>query len=114
MENLLDFTNYRDHPTHKDFLVFHYKRADQAGFFENLLIEHKVEYERFDDLDKAGEKIYYFGIRRSFFKEVEKLNNITIGQYRDKFIPQAAVRWVVVVVGLAAMAIAVLGYIKSR
>lgn len=113
MENLLDFTNYRDHPTHKDFIVFHYKRADQAGFFENLLVEHKIEYERFDDNTHKG-LIYYFGIRRSYFKEADKLNNITIGQYRDKFIPGAGLRWFTIIFGVLVVTLAIVGYVVSR
>ena len=113
MENLLDFTNFRDHPTHKDFIVFHFKRADQAGFFENLLIEHKVTYERFDENLETG-MVYYFGVRRSYFKQVEKLNNITIGQYRDKFIPGSTLRWIVIVFGISVTALAIAGYLKSR
>ena len=37
MENLFDFTNYREHPTQKEYQVFHFVRKDQANFFENLL-----------------------------------------------------------------------------
>ncbi|MBD78469.1 MAG: hypothetical protein CL840_06085 [Crocinitomicaceae bacterium] len=113
MEELFDFTNYREHPTQKSYQVFHFSRADQAGFFENLLIEHKIEYERYDDSKDKG-MVYYFAIKKINFKEVEPLNNMTIGQYRSKFIPNAALRWVIIAFGTIALTFALIGYIKSR
>lgn len=113
MENLFDFTNYREHPTQKDYQIFHFTRADQAGFFENLLVEHKIEFERHDDQQERG-MVYYFGIKKSMFSEVEKLNNMAIGQYRDKFIPNAGFRWIVLAIGLTAIILAFVGYFKTH
>jgi hypothetical protein len=113
MEDLLDVTNYRDHPTDQDFIVFHLKRPDQAGFFEYLLVEHLVEFERFDDFTPKG-KLYLFGVRRGHFKQVEKLNNITIGHYREKFIPGSGLRWFTVVFGLLVTLLAIIGFLKSQ
>lgn len=113
VEELLDFTNYRIHPSQKKFHVFHFARADQAGFFENLLIEHKVEYERHND-NKDNGLVYYFAIHKKFFKEVEKLNNMAIGQYRSKFIANSSMRWIIIVIGTLALTLAIIGYLKSR
>ena len=113
MENLFDFTNYREHPTQKEYQVFHFVRKDQANFFENLLIEHKIGFERENDPQEKG-MVYYFAIKRSDLKVVEKLNDMTIGQYRDKFIPNSGLRWFVLIVGMLAISMAIAGYVKSH
>jgi len=113
VEELLDFTNYRVHPTQKSFQVFHFARADQAGFFENLLIEQKIEYERHNDNKDKG-IVYYFAIKKKYFKQVEKLNNMTIGQYRSKFIANSTMRWLIIIIGTLALTLAIVGYVKNH
>ncbi|MGB0402627.1 MAG: hypothetical protein ACPGEG_00930 [Salibacteraceae bacterium] len=113
MENLFDFTNYREHPTQKEYQVFHFVRKDQANFFENLLVEQKIGFERDDDPQEKG-MVHYFAIKRSDLKVVEKLNDMAIGQYRNKFIPNTGFRWFVLIIGMVAISLAFIGYFKSR
>lgn len=113
VEELLDFTNYRIHPTQKNYNVFHFARADQAQFFENLLIEQKIEFERHDERKDNG-MVYYFGVKKKYFKQVEKLNNMAIGQYRSKFIANSGMRWIIIIIGMLALTLAIVGYIKTH
>ncbi|UTW61220.1 hypothetical protein KFE98_14510 [bacterium SCSIO 12741] len=112
MEDWIDLTNYRRHPTQYEYQVFHFKTAQHAAFFENLLVEHKIEFERHDERQPAG-MVYYFALHQKDLKEAVRLNHLTIGKFRSRFIPDATFRWLIILFALISMTLALVGFFIS-
>ncbi len=112
MDHLFDLTNYRVHPTEKSYNVYHFSKAEQADYFETLLIEYKLHFERHNE-NKSGRIVYYFGIKRSDEKVSNQLNNLTLGRYRKKFIPDNKLRNIIMLISMSILLLAVIGFIKS-
>lgn len=112
-EGLIRVTNYQNHPTNDMYKVFFFYKKEQADYFETLLKEKSIFYER-DITEKNNEPFHIFGIKKKDLKAVYKLNDITIGKFRNKLIPNKYSRIGVVIFGLVVILIALLGYIKTR
>jgi len=109
LENILNITNYREHPTRNGYTVFHFFDNRQAEDFKQLLDEHHIWYET--DTDRKNDKtIYFFGVRNSDLKTVVKLNYLVIGKYRKPFIPNKTFRWLVILFGILSVIFALAGY----
>lgn len=113
MDHLFDLTNYRIHPTDKSYNVYHFSKTEQAEYFETLLIEFKLHFERHNE-DKGDRTVYYFAIKRVDEKVSNQLNNQTLGRYRRKFIPDQRLRTGIMIVSLFILLIAIIGFIKSN
>ncbi len=112
MDHLFDLTNYRIHPTDKSFNVYHFTKAEQADYFETLLIEYKLYFERHDEM-KGDRMVYYFGIKRTEEKVSNQLNNLTQGRYRRKFIPDHRLRTFIMIISLGVLLLAIVGFFKT-
>ncbi|MFZ5551630.1 MAG: hypothetical protein ACOZCO_00835 [Bacteroidota bacterium] len=110
-DRLFNITNYYEHPTDSNYVVFHFIREEQALEFEKLLNENKIEFEKF--VEKGENIIWMFGIHRRKEKEAVKLNFTAIGKHREKFIPTAFFRWVIILFTLGCIGLALVGYLKS-
>ncbi len=113
LENILNITNFRDHPTRNGYTVFHFFDSRQAEDFKFLLDKNHIWYETDTDR-KNGRIIYFFGIRNSDLKTVVKLNYVVIGKYRKPFIPNAFLRWTVILFGIFLVVLAIVGYFKTH
>ncbi len=123
----LDFSNVKDHPTNDQYNVYRFYNPEQADFFEELLQKHKVQYERDNHLvdvatkaaeqeleeEKQQKDVYYFGIPKRLEKQVQKLNNLAIGKYRDPFIPNKGSALIFMLLILAILVFALVGYLSS-
>jgi hypothetical protein len=112
-EGMLRVTNYKDHPTNQFYKVFFFYKEEQANYFEELLKEKNIFFERDEDL-KLGESIYLFAIKKKDLTVVYRLNNIVIGKFRGKFISNKYGRIALIIFGFAVIAVAIMGYFKSR
>ena len=112
-EGILRITNYHDHPTNDRYKVFFFYSEEQADYFESLLKEANLFYER-DETEKNDAPYYLFGIKKKDLTAVYKLNNIAIGKFRSKFISNKTARIFIIIFGLITIAISVFGYIKSH
>ena len=110
---MIDFTNYREHPERKKFLVYHFYREAQADYFEGLLKDHDIWYERANE-EEEEKAIYFFGIRKDDKGKVERLNNLAIGKFRDRFIPYRWLRWITVLVSIVILGLAIAGFLLDR
>lgn len=106
-----DFTNWQDHPANRKYVVFKYHRPEQADFFENLLREEGFDYERFDDEE---EERYLIAAPKSAEKRLLYLNNVTIGKFRNKFIPNKGFRLLVMLISAIVLALAFIGYFRAH
>jgi len=108
--DLLKLKNYKDHPTVQGVKVFFFRNQEQGNYFETLLIEHKIFYEK--DVDQE-EGMTFFGIKRNDFERTEKLNYLSFARYRKAFIPNKFFRYFLLIAMLGLIAFALVGYLKS-
>ena len=113
LESSLDFTNWRDHPTNGEYRVYFFYKEEQAEFFANMLKDRNWEFERDTEPLEEGKTRYYFAIHKRYWDQIKDLNNIAIGKYRKRFIPDKIFMWIILVVGFGVLALAILGAIVS-
>ncbi|MAX81012.1 MAG: hypothetical protein CL843_12670 [Crocinitomicaceae bacterium] len=112
-EEAFDFTNWRVHPTQKKYLVFFYKTEQEGAYFEQLLIEHKVWFEKDNDVESERAKVL-FAINKDDLHRVKALNHLALGRYRKKFIPNSLFRYLLIIVSLGVLALAIAGYFLKK
>ncbi len=108
---MLVFQNIQDHPTNRNKKVFFFKDGAQADYFEQLINEQQIIYEK--QIDKEGDHTIYFGIKTSDFKAVKKLNYLTIGHFRKPFIADTFFRYLLISISLIILTLAIIGSILS-
>ncbi|MGD1844529.1 MAG: hypothetical protein ACFB10_03965 [Salibacteraceae bacterium] len=108
-----NLTNWRPHPQDSKYLVYHFAEVKQADYFEQLLVGKKIYYKRFHEQEN-DQDIHYFAVLRREEMEARKLNYLAIGRYREKFIPNAGFRWLVLIVSLGILGLAIAGWIMSE
>lgn len=113
IEERLDFTNYRNHPSNKSYTVFFFKTLEQGDYFETLLHTNNVWFERYNEDELENKRKVLFAVKNSDVDAVLKLNNLAIGKYRKAFIPNKLFAWFMIVVSTLVIALAVLGYLKN-
>ena len=109
-EGLLQVTNHRDHPINKAYKVFFFRSEEQADYFELLIKNNQVYYER-DVEETSNGKIYLFGIRKTDLKIVSTLNYQAIGKFRNPFIYNKKVKYFILTIGLLILIFAVISFL---
>lgn len=115
------WTNWYLHPADNRYYVFEFRDADLADAYESGLKDAAIEFEReasetgsdHDGAPDGRPRAHRFGVHRQHFKEALKVNHLLHGQHRAPFIPHAGLRWAMLVVTAAAVALALLGWMKS-
>lgn len=109
---MLSLINFQDHPTNINKKVFFFKKADHARYFELMLIENNIIFEK--QIDEEGDQTIYFGVKKSDFKTAQKLNYISIGHFRKPFIPDKLFRYFLIGFSIFVVGLAILGAILSN
>ncbi len=112
MEGLLRVNNFKPHPSNPSYMVFFFKESAPANYFEMLLVENKVDYERANP--EEGENMYLFAIKKSDFTLSRRLNNLTKGKYRNRFIANKTFGIAIVIITIAVLLFAFIGYISAQ
>jgi len=110
MDFKFNITNYEIHPTNTMYYVFNHKTQERANFFENILIEHKIEFQK-DSHEGGNGNLFLFDIHKRDLKAATHLNNLTIGKFRKPFIPDTFFRYFVLFLGLGAILLGIIGYL---
>lgn len=105
--NGFTFININEHPTNPKKKVFFFREVTHANYFEVMLIESKIEYEK--QIDEEGDGRIYFGVKKRDFKKVQRLNYLTIGHFRKPFISDRFFRWLLITVSILVLALAFIG-----
>lgn len=106
---MLVLQNFQDHPTNRNKKVFFFHEPLHATHFENLLIEHKIEYEK--QIDDEEKMTIYYGVKKVDFKATQRLNFLTIGKYRKPFIADKVLRLFVIAISVIVLGLAIAGAI---
>ena len=111
-DGILRVTNHQNHPTSKFHKVFFFYIEEQADYFEGLLIEKKIWFERDSEINR-GKMMYLFGIKLTNVREVDQLNYLAIGKYRKPIFENKYLRYGVVIFGAIIILLGVIGYFLS-
>ena len=104
------FVNFTTHPTNPSYQLYYFVNQEQAAHFKNLLNTNTIPFEEHFDED---EERYYFAIKKRYDKQTRNFNFITIGQFRKPFISNPILKWIIVIVPIAVILLAIIGYLKS-
>lgn len=113
VENLFNLTNYRDHPENKDFRVVFFYNLEQAKHFESLLNEENIAFESFLEKD-AKKELMLYGIHKRDFRRASVLNDASFARYKKKFISNTWIRNSILIITIALVLFAVVGYFMSN
>lgn len=99
--------NYDDHPTNRRKKVFFFSQHLHANYFEVMLVESKIKYEK--QIDEEGDGRIYFGVDVRDYKKAMHFNHLTIGHYRKPFISDPFFRYLLISVSIILLALAFIG-----
>ncbi|MGC6532673.1 MAG: hypothetical protein ACON34_06685 [Flavobacteriales bacterium] len=108
----MNFSNYFEHPSDNRYMVYRFRDPEHAANFQARLEQESVPFERHEEEERDVLYIFY-GVSKDYLKAANRANHLTLGEFRDKFIPNNAFRWAVVIVGLAIIAFAILSAIMN-
>ncbi|MBT4776469.1 MAG: hypothetical protein HOH13_01835 [Crocinitomicaceae bacterium] len=113
-EGFFQLTNYKDHPKNNLYKVFFFREKKRADFFENLLIEKKIPYEK--DLDDfKNEPLYLFGVGKSYLSATLECNFLTMAEFRQPLL--GANKWFrygIVIFSVLLLIVALFGLVLSE
>lgn len=112
-EGLIKLTNHKDHPTNKAYKVFFFYMEEQALYFKEGLEKKNIFYE-FDLDENKDRKVFLFGVRKSDNAQVQELNYITLGKFRDPFIRQKWAQYSVIILAIIIILFSLLSYFKNQ
>ena len=113
VENMFNLTKFRDHPEDLDYKVFFFYNLEQANYFESQLQQEKINYESF--LEKESEKeLMLFGIHKRDFRRAQLINDLSFAAFKKPFIANKLIRNSILVITLAFVLFALIGFILSK
>jgi len=109
---MFKLVNINDHPTNFNKKVFFFYKQEQADYFESLLVEHGIFYEK--QIDEEGDQCIYIGVRKSDFKRAQHFNYLSHGKFRKPMLGNSYNKYILVFLVLAAVLLAALGALLSN
>ena len=94
-------------------MVFQYHEPEHADYFEQLLQDRSVPFERFLDTESPTHRIL-FGIKKTFSSDAMYCNNMCHARYRKHFIPIKWLRYAMLIIVFGTLALALWGFFKSN
>lgn len=105
---MIEYKNFEDHHKQRNFTVFYFYAKEPADYFEALLIEQDIPYERGTGQDLI--RRHLFGIHKSYQEKAEELNNLTGNHFRKPFLGDMKFRNLVLIFTLIVILIALIGF----
>lgn len=109
----LGLVNYTKHPSDSNYVVFRFPDSDRADSFEEFLKTEKIWFERSSE-ERKQRTYHLFGLHKSDFKRAERINILVEGKHKKPLIPITGIRWAVVLFGMTALTLAIVGYCKQQ
>jgi hypothetical protein len=110
----LGLVNYKKHPSDKNYYIFNFYSQEESDLFEELLTKENCWFEKdVSVLEKKEETIYLFGIEDNDFRKAEQANFMVYAKYRKHLIPNKIARWSFILLFLAIVTMAIVGYVKN-
>jgi len=105
---MIEYKNFEVHHKQRSYVVFYFYAKDPADYFEALLIENDIPYERGQGQDLL--RRHMIGVHKSYQQKAQDLNNITGNHFRKPFLGDLKFRNVVLIFTLLAVIIALIGF----
>jgi len=118
MENPIDhnidlgFVNFVKHPENENYTVFRFRDENRAKSFEIELCSSNIWFEKSQSSNK-GKTYFLFGIHKNDFKKAQSINFKVEAQHKKRIIPGKIFRGFILIIGLGALALSIIGYIMS-
>ncbi len=118
MEDKLDigldigFVNYKKHPSNQNYMVFRFKEEKMADFFRERLTQEKIWFEEGEEDLRTGKTVIMFGVHKSDYSRVQKINYETHGKLRKPFIADKALRYTLMTLLFCLIALAIFAIVK--
>lgn len=110
MSRQFQFGNFQEHPTNHNIQVYFFQEKAHAEHFEKLLNEQHISFETQFDPEEGK---HYYGIHKRDDKTARKLNYLVSAKFRKPFISNTPAKYLLLVISLGAIALGIIGYIKS-
>jgi len=104
-----NITNFREHPTEEQWLVFRFTTREQALEFEAELRAAGLRHER----DEQGGPPFLVAARKADREQVVRLNYLVLGRHREPFIANKALRWALILFLGLLLALIVIGAMQG-
>lgn len=105
-------SNYKEHPTKTNYLVFQYTNQAMSDHFKRLLNERNIEFE-YDESDFNDKTLFLFGVKTAHRNEAVKCNFIAFGTHRKPLINNKFLKFFILLIFACLISLAVIGYLKS-
>ncbi|MFT5595871.1 MAG: hypothetical protein ACI8QH_000659 [Flammeovirgaceae bacterium] len=102
------YANFEPHHKQRNFTVFYFYAKDHADYFEALLLENEIPFERGSGQDMV--RRHLIGIHRTHQEKAENLNDEVGNYYRKPFLGTKGMRNFVLLFTLVAITFALVGY----
>jgi hypothetical protein len=107
-------TNFYEPEGDNRYYVFTYATAELADEFQAHLEAKSITFQRHFDDEAGHQNAYLFGVSRSDLKQVMWCNHMVYARHRKKFISHGFLRWFLLLFTFGLVALAIIGYFKSR
>lgn len=119
MENPIDhpldlgLVNYLKHPSNSNYVVFRFSDEARALSFEESLRFDNIWFEKGEEENRT-KRITLFGIHKTDYKKVEKINYMVEAKHKKKLISFAWLRYTILIFSAIVMTLALVGYCKAQ
>lgn len=110
----LGLVNYKTHPTDNRYKIFNFNSKDEADYFESLLTEKGIWFEKDVEQLETNTPLYLFGINSNDFEKVQKANFLVSAKHRQPTIKNNFARYALVIFFIFIVTIGLIGYIKAQ
>lgn len=109
---MFNITNYSEHPTNSNYIVFRFVEKEQSLMFKNLLEMDGIPFESDED-DSHGHMQYMIAVKNQFESKAVYHNFTVIGHHREPFISNVFFRYLFFAIALGALSLAFYGYFTT-
>ena len=109
----MQFSNYGEHPTHPNYIIYSFKTKAEAEHFENQLTGASIWFEKDDSGEEEFPELTRYAVKKFNQKQANQFNFLTSAEYRKPFLANVQFRYLVVGLTLLMIILAIIGYIVT-
>ncbi len=102
-------SNYKEHPTLNNYLIFTYTKRDMADYFAKLLEEKGIAY-KLDESEYGRSDLFLYAVKTSYRSEAVHCNFLAYGKYRKPLVSNTVIRYSLLTLFTGLMVLGVYSY----
>lgn len=106
--NILNLTNFNDHPTDPTWMVFRFSDRGMANEFLEGMDQAGIPYEA----DDGQYPVRLIGVKQRYRDAAIRVNYQVLGRHRRPFIGSAPLRWGLMIIMALSILLAIVGAIR--